>query len=76
MTDPAGAPTLYGFGQSSGNRLDTVTYADGGIRQYHYDEAANVAAGTTYTQLLTGITDELGLRYATFKYNAQCRRSK
>ncbi len=43
-------------------RLSSVTYPDQTTRQYHYEDPN--------PYLLTGITDEAGLRYATWRYNA------
>ncbi len=71
MADPAGNLTRYGVGPASGPRLDTVTNADESVRQYQYDETEHLATGLTPSQFLTGISDELGARFATFKYNAQ-----
>ncbi|WP_187359854.1 RHS repeat protein [Chitinolyticbacter meiyuanensis] len=42
--------------------LASVTYPDQTTRQYHYEDPN--------PYLLTGITDEAGLRYATWRYNA------
>lgn len=42
--------------------LTSVDMPDGTQRQYHYENAAD-------NQLLTGITDETGLRYASWEYN-------
>lgn len=71
LTDPAGGVTRYQVGVASATALDNVTFADGTVRTYLHDEAEHVAAGTTLIQQLTGISDERGIRYATFKYNAQ-----
>ena len=42
--------------------LKSVTYPSGLSRQYHYENGA-------YPFALTGITDERGVRYATFAYD-------
>ncbi len=47
-------------------KLDTVTYPEGVSKKYHYEN-------TQYRNLLTGITDENGNRYATWAYDNQGR---
>ena len=48
-------------------RLKTVTNTTtGDIREYHYED-------TSYPNYLTGITDERGIRYATWSYDAEGR---
>jgi YD repeat-containing protein len=64
FTDPAGGITSYAY--DANNNLVSVTYPDGSIRQYHYENA-------TFKNALTGITDERGVRYATYGYDAQGR---
>ncbi|WP_159084415.1 RHS repeat-associated core domain-containing protein [Dongshaea marina] len=46
-------------------RLIAVTYPDGTQKQYHYHP--------TQTALLTGITDERGVRFASWEYDAEGR---
>lgn len=46
--------------------LTQITYPNNTQRTYHYED-------TTFTKHLTGITDERGVRYATWKYDAQGR---
>lgn len=65
--------------------LTKVTYPDGKFKTYHYNEAANINNGqvcagavTTATRghlisSLTGITDENGVRYASWDYDCQGR---
>ncbi|WP_225209711.1 RHS repeat-associated core domain-containing protein [Xanthomonas bonasiae] len=48
------------------NRLKSVTYADGGIRTYHYEDSR-------FPRHLTGITHEDGQRFSTFAYDAAGR---
>ena len=51
------------------NRLVALSRTQGGqseSRQYHYEDA-------THPRLLTGITDERGVRYASWSYDAQGR---
>ncbi len=49
--------------------LAFVDRPGGTSREYRYDEAGHVAQGIAYRGLLTGIVDENGQRYATFKYD-------
>jgi RHS repeat-associated protein len=56
-----------------------LRYVDlpGGVsREYVYDEAGNLGAGNIQTELLTGIVDEKGSRYATFQYDSVGRAWK
>lgn len=46
--------------------LQTLTHPNGTSRQYHYEDAR-------FPTALTGITDERGIRYATWQYDAQGR---
>lgn len=74
--DDNGQPLSFQLGSHQGNytysadnQLVEVDVATGGslrTRQYHYEDARN-------TKLLTGITDERGVRYATWIYDAQGR---
>jgi YD repeat-containing protein len=62
-------------------RLTKVTFPDGATRTYHYNEAAHVNGGGACGNLpgaglvsaLTGITDENGVRFATWEYDCQGR---
>lgn len=49
-------------------RLVGVTYADGAIRTYHWDEPT-ATTDPALSHLLTGITDETGTRYSTYRYS-------
>ncbi|MEO6146363.1 MAG: DUF6531 domain-containing protein, partial [Sulfuriferula sp.] len=69
ISDPSGK--LYTFSYGNG-QLQTVTYPDLHSRTYLYDEVAFINANGLYNQL-TGITDENGVRYATYRYDAQGR---
>ena len=68
VTASDGQVISYGYdGTAATARLTTVSYP-GNVsstvnRIYHYDN-------TTFTQLLTGITDELGNRYETLSYDS------
>ena len=61
---PDGGITAYGYDTSS--NLTSVTHPDKTIRKYVYENAA-------YPHNLTGIVDELGVRFASFAYDAQGR---
>ncbi|MBK6895491.1 MAG: RHS repeat protein [Alphaproteobacteria bacterium] len=54
----------YTYGTN--NNLTQVTKPDTKTRIYHYEN-------TTFVNALTGITDEMGVRYATWGYDAQGR---
>jgi len=58
--------TLYSYTYDANNNLTSVTYPDGRKKQYLYENAA-------FPNALTGIIDELGVRYATYAYDAQGR---
>ena len=70
LVDPAGQQTLYSY--NAAGYLGSVTYPDATVRTYHYNEAAHTA-GANLPYALTGITDENGTRYATFKYDTSGR---
>jgi YD repeat-containing protein len=55
-----------GAGVSPGGQLTSVTWQDGTIRRYHYED-------TRFPHAMTGITDESGVRFATYAYDAQRR---
>lgn len=66
LTAP-GIQVAYGY--NANKRLISVSRTVGGqttVRRFHYEDSRNNA-------LLTGITDELGVRYATWRYDAQER---
>jgi YD repeat-containing protein len=85
VTDASGQNLLFGYTDNYGSpRLSTVTTPDGVIgyrydvngnlefidkpdgttRQYHYEDPG-------FTFALTGITDERGIRFATWAYNSR-----
>lgn len=70
VTDPAGG--IYRFTYQLQDRLGSITFPDNAVRSYVYNEPANTG-GTNLPDALTGIVDENGARYATFKYDAQRR---
>jgi YD repeat-containing protein len=84
MTDPAGGEYLFAYDTSGGpagaGNLSRITFPDATFRTYFYREAANVNGGVACTapspvlsNVLTGITDEKGTRYATWTYDCQAR---
>ncbi|MFH1873147.1 MAG: IPTL-CTERM sorting domain-containing protein, partial [Pseudomonadota bacterium] len=64
--------TLPDGGQVTFNLDNSVSYPDGGIRRYLYDEAGHVGY-TGHSGFLTGIVDESGSRIASFKYDKYMR---
>ncbi|WP_143517987.1 DUF6531 domain-containing protein, partial [Pseudomonas sp. PIC25] len=63
-----GVSIAYGY-SADGRQLQTVTKTQNGqtlVRRYHYEDPRN-------PKLLTGITDERGIRYATWTYDDQGR---
>lgn len=57
---------LATYTYTAGGQVETVTYADGKSRTYHYED-------TRFPRLLTGVTGEDGQRYSTFAYDAKAR---
>ena len=70
MTDPAGGVFAYAY-DLAGN-LAGVTYPDSKLRTYVYNEPGNTS-GTSQPSALTGIIDENGARFSTYKYDATGR---
>lgn len=70
LQDPSGGLYQYGYNSTTGN-LETVTYPDQTKRTYLYNEPSNVS--TDFPHGLTGIVDELGQRFATYRYDARYR---
>lgn len=66
---PDGGTLAYAY-DGSGNLIQ-VTYPDGNTRIYKYDESSNAPSG--FPNLLTGIIDENGQRYADIHYDSQGR---
>lgn len=64
MTAPDGGVYLYAY-DPIGN-LVSVTYPDGSVRGYVYENSV-------FPSALTGIVDELGVRFATFGYDSRGR---
>jgi len=63
VRDPAGGEIQYAYDASG--RLEYVTYPDSSQKRYHYEHVI--------PNLLTGITDEDGVRFATYQYDSQGR---
>lgn len=70
MTDPAGG--VYQYAYDTNGNLTSVIYPDAKARTYHYNEQA-YTSNTNLPHALTGITDENGVRYATYTYDTQGR---
>jgi RHS repeat-associated protein len=70
LTDPAGG--IYRYTYDASNNLTTVAYPDGHSKTYLYNEQANTG-NTNQPHALTGITDENGARYATYRYDSTGR---
>ena len=64
VTDPAGGVITYGYDIQ--NNLVSVQYPDGRSKTYLYEN-------TSFPHALTGIVDENGNRYATYRYDSQGR---
>jgi YD repeat-containing protein len=67
MTDPAGQIYLYGYTSGNAGILSTVLYPNSATRTYIYNESTNTS-GANLPYALTGVSDENGARFATFKY--------
>jgi YD repeat-containing protein len=70
MTTPGGSEFLYAY--DANHNLTSVRYPDGSIKHYHYGES-QYTSGAQLPNALTGITDENGVRYANYSYDAQGR---
>ncbi len=70
LTGPAGE--VYRYAYDSFGRLSQVTYPDGRAKSYVYNEGVNTS-GQNRPFELTGIVDESGVRFATYKYDATGR---
>ncbi len=68
MTDPAGG--IYQYSYDSNGNMTGVVYPDLSSKTYWYNESANTG-GANLPNALTGITDENGVRFATFQYTSQ-----
>ncbi|GAB3356221.1 RHS repeat-associated core domain-containing protein [Lysobacter tyrosinilyticus] len=70
ITDAAGQ--VYAYSYDSQGMLSGVVYPGGATKGYLYNEAA-YTAGTNLPLALTGIVDESGQRFATYKYDTSGR---
>ncbi len=61
-----GSSRTWSYRYDANGNLEYVDNPDGTTRQYHYEDA-------NFPNVLTGITDERGVRYATYAYDAQGR---
>jgi RHS repeat-associated protein len=66
VTAPEGSGYTYAY---SGANLSSVTYPDGKLETYLYNESPNNGGATT-PALLTGILDESNVRFQSYSYNA------
>lgn len=66
LNDPLGGMTQYGY--DANDNLLSVTWPDGYVRRYVYDDSR-------FKNALTGEIDEVGNRVATWSYDAQGRAS-
>ncbi len=64
FTDPQG--NLYSYSYSPNGLFSSVNYPDGSSRSYHYEDA-------NYNDLLTGISDANGNRFASWAYDSSRR---
>ncbi|OGB24611.1 MAG: hypothetical protein A3I66_13430 [Burkholderiales bacterium RIFCSPLOWO2_02_FULL_57_36] len=68
MTDAGNGHYQYSYDAS--NNLASIIYPDTKTKTYLYNEAA-YTGGANLPHALTGITDENGVRFASYYYNAQ-----
>jgi YD repeat-containing protein len=71
ITDPAGG--IYRVAYDTHDNIASITFSDGKVRSYLYNEPALTGGAITFRNALTGIIDENGARYATFQYNGEER---
>jgi YD repeat-containing protein len=82
MTNPAGG--VYSFQYDNAHNLARITFPDGKTRVYFYAEAAKINGGAAcpppgpdrspdLPNVLTGIQDENGVRFATWTYDCMAR---
>ena len=57
---------VYAYTYDANNNLTSVTYPDGKNKQYLYEN-------TSFVNAMTGMVDELGVRFATYAYDGQGR---
>lgn len=66
------AAGVYRFSYDAAGHLSLATYPDGKTRSYLYNEPAQTG-GASLPHALTGLIDELGVRFATWSYDATGR---
>lgn len=71
LAQPDGTVLTYSYDPSS-NRLVSVSYADGSHKQYLYDEP-EYSVATNLKGALTGVVDELGVRFETTTFDSAGR---
>lgn len=57
---------LASYTYTAGGQVESVTYADGKTRSYHYED-------TRFPRFLTGVTGEDDQRFSTFTYDTKAR---
>jgi YD repeat-containing protein len=80
LINPSGGEYLYGYDEQTAiapnntrpGNLTSVTYPDGKKRLYWYNEQDKTGNADISTAL-TGITDENGVRFATYRYDSSQR---
>lgn len=70
ITDPAGG--VFTYAHDTAGNLVSVTYPDSKTRTYVYNESANTS-NVSQPSALTGIIDENGARFATYRYDTAGR---
>lgn len=70
LTIPGGQS--YGYSYNANNNVSGVTQPDGTTRSFAYNEST-YTSGASLPTALTGIFDESGIRYATYRYNSSLR---
>ncbi|MBK9117779.1 MAG: RHS repeat protein, partial [Betaproteobacteria bacterium] len=70
ITDPANH--VYQYAHDATGNLTAVTFPGGGTRTYLYNESA-LTGGANLPDVLTGIVDENGARFANFGYDSSRR---
>jgi YD repeat-containing protein len=58
-----------GSGVPAQSQVSSIVWQDGSVRRYHHKD-------DRWPQSVTGITDEAGVRYGTYAYDAQGRITK
>jgi len=69
VTDPSGGLYRFTYGTTN-NNLATITFPDGTVKTFVYNEPENTR-GANLVNALTGIIDENNSRFATFQYDGQ-----